>query len=341
MATRAAIASAPDCHFRISAVQFNQFPDTFLLAQGAASGAGDASVSATFSQRLEQSYSLLGQFVPSLFGAMAILFVGYLLAKVLEKGTQRLLRRVGFNHLLERGGVTHAVERSGSHLNPAKVIGNLLFWIVMFAVLLFSANMIGLDSLTNVFSELVSYIPSVIAAIVIIILGIVLGGFVGGLIMASAGGLHGGPWLARIGRGGVIVLAIFMALQELGIATDIVTTAFAILFGAVALALALSFGLGNRDLAGQVTREWYQEYRAERLAIEAEAAAEEAEERAEEATERAEDEAVEREQVRLAMERAALEREEWLARNSVLDTPAATPAATSGAKSKSVLASGR
>lgn len=99
--------------------------------------------------------------------------------------------------------------------------------------------------------------------------------------MASAGALYGGPWLARTGRGGVIVLAVFMALQELGVATDIVTTAFAILFGAVALALALSFGLGNRDLAAEITREWYERYRAERRAIDAEAAAEEAEELAE------------------------------------------------------------
>jgi len=55
-----------------------------------------------------------------------------------------------------------------------------------------------------------------------------------------------------------------MALQELGIATDIVTTAFAILFGAIALAMALAFGLGNRELAGEVTREWYQRWRRER-----------------------------------------------------------------------------
>jgi hypothetical protein len=162
------------------------------------------------------------------------------------------------------------------------VIANLLFWLVMFAVLLVAANAIGLESLANVFSELVSYIPSVIAAIVVILLGIVLGRFVGGLIQASAGGLHGGPWLARTGRGGVIVLAVFMALQELGIATDIVTTAFAILFGAVALALALAFGLGNRELAAEVTREWYERYRAEQRAIDEEAAAEEAEVLAEE-----------------------------------------------------------
>jgi predicted alpha/beta hydrolase len=96
------------------------------------------------------------------------------------------------------------------------------------------------------------------------IVGIVLGGFVGGLIMASAGGIHGGPTLARVGKGGVVMLAIFMALQELGVATEIVTTAFAILFGAIALALSLSFGLGNRDLAGEVTRNWYRRYREER-----------------------------------------------------------------------------
>ncbi len=272
------------------AVSTTQLSDTLLLQQAnAPSGSGQSPVVTTFTQRLEHSFSLLGEFVPALFGALVILFAGYLVAKVIEKGTQRLLRRMHFNQLLERGGVMHAVERSGSHLNPAKVVANLLFWFIMFAVLLVAANAIGLESLANVFSELVSYIPSVIAAIVIIILGIVLGGFVGGLIMASAGALHGGPWLARTGRVGVIVLAVFMALQELGIATDIVTTAFAILFGAVALALALSFGLGNRELAAEVTREWYLRYRAERQAIDAEAAAEAAEELAEEASEDASD----------------------------------------------------
>jgi hypothetical protein len=234
-----------------------------------------------FFARLQESFAQLGLFVPSLLGSLVILFAGYLLAKLVEKGTSRLLRRVRLNDMLERGGVLHAVERSGTQLNPARVIANLLFWFVMFAVMLIAANALGFQSLANVFSELVSYIPSVIAAIVIIIVGIVLGGFVGGLIMASAGGLHGGPTLARVGRWGVIILAVFMALQELGIATDIVTTAFAILFGAIALAMALSFGLGNRELAGEVTREWYERYRAEKDAIAREAAEEEAAEEAE------------------------------------------------------------
>ena len=246
--------------------------DTLLLAQqsSAPGTQPDATVISTFTERLEQSFAMLREFVPALLGALFILFAGYLVAKVIEKGTTRLLRRVRLNQLLERGGVMQAVERSGSHLNPAKVIANVLFWIVMFAVLLVAANAIGLESLANVFSELVSYIPSVIAAIVIVILGIVLGDFVGALILASTPRLDGGPMLARAGKGGVILLAVFMSLQELGVATDIVTTAFAIIFGAIALALSLSFGLGNRDLAGEVTRAWYERWRAERDAIKAE-----------------------------------------------------------------------
>ena len=208
----------------------------------------------TFFERLQISFAQMGEFVPAMLGALIILFAGYLLARLVEKGIERLLRKIRLNEALERGGVMQAVERSGSHFNPTRVIANLVFWFIMFAVIMVAANALGLESLAGVFSELVGYIPSVMAAIVIIIVGIVLGRFVGGLILASAGAVQGGPTLARAGRWGVVVLAIFMALQELGVATDIVTTAFAILFGAVALALSLSFGLGNRELAGEVTR---------------------------------------------------------------------------------------
>ena len=231
--------------------------------------------------RLRESFAQLFQLVPLLFGALILLLAGYLVAKLLEKGTEKLLMRLGVNHWLERGGVLDAVERSGWRARPSRVFANLVFWFVMFAVLLVASNALGLESLADLFQQLVNYVPSVVAAIVIVLVGIVLGQFVDGLIMASAGGLHGGPTLARVGRGGVVVLAVFMALQELGIAPDIVTTAFAILFGAVALGMALAFGLGNRELAGEITREWYERLSAQRKAIERETAEREAREAAE------------------------------------------------------------
>src|SRR5215211_3539804 len=196
----------------------------------------------TFLERLQSSFAQFAEFVPALFGALIILFAGYLLAKLIERGTERVFRRMRLNYLLERGGVMQAVERSGSHLNPSRVLANFVFWFVMFVVIMIAANALGMETLADVFSELVGYIPAMMAAIVLLIVGIVLGRFVGGLILASAGAIQGGPTLARVGRWGVIVLAIFMALP-------------------------LSFGLGNRELAGEVTRAWYERYKQERDAI--------------------------------------------------------------------------
>lgn len=229
----------------------------------------------SFLDRLSESLQRLWEFVPALFGAAVVLTAGYFLAKLAQKGVTRLLRRAHLNQVLERGA-----SAVGAHerVNATRVIANLVFWFLFFTAMLVAADTLGIDYLGQVFSELVSYVPSVIAAVVIIILGIVLGDFVSALIAASTGSLHGGPVLARVGKGGVVLLAVFMSLQELGVATGIVTTAFAIIFGAVALALALSFGLGNRELAGEVTRAWYQRWREEREAIAREQAREESEE---------------------------------------------------------------
>lgn len=238
---------------------------------------------ADFFERIRTSFIQLADYIPALAGALVVLFAGYLLAKLIERGTDRVLQRLGLNRWLERGGVLQAVERTGWRKSPSRLLATIVFWFVMFSVILLAANALGLTSLASVFTELVSYIPSVIAAVVILVIGIVLGEFVDGLIMASAGGIRGGSTLARVGRGVVVVLAIFMALQQLGIASDIVTTAFAIVFGAVALAFALSFGLGNRELAGEVTREWYEAMKAERALLARRAAQREAEEEAEDA----------------------------------------------------------
>jgi hypothetical protein len=229
----------------------------------------------TFTDRLLDSLRQLWEYSKGLAGAAVLLVAGYLLAKLAQRTTARVLQRVRLNELMRSGGMLPGLDHGTTHVNPKRLLANLMFWVVMFASMIVAAEALGVESLAEVFSQLVGYIPSMIAAIVVVIVSIVLGDFVEGLIMASAGALHGGALLARVGKGGVVLLGVFMALQELGVGTEIVTTAFAIIFGAVALALSLSFGLGNRELAGEVTRTWYARWRAEREAIEREVQAEE------------------------------------------------------------------
>jgi hypothetical protein len=110
----------------------------------------------------------------------------------------------------------------------------------------------------------------VFAAIIVIVFGILLGEFVRALILASAGTVEGVPTLAKIAKVMVITISIFMALQQLGVAAEIVTTAFTLILGAGALAFALAFGIGNMKLAGEVTRRWYEAGRIRPAADDAE-----------------------------------------------------------------------
>ena len=203
----------------------------------------------------------MGTIVPALIGAGVILLTGYFLARQIEKWTDHLLKKMEFNKVAQAGGLTDAMQRAGTRLDPVHAIGKLLFWLVMLVVILLSATALGLESINQMFGMMLSYIPTIIAAILIVILGMIVGEFVRALVLASAGNVEGVPTLAKVAKTAVILIAIFMALQQVGVAGDIVTSAFTLILGAVALAFGLAFGLGNRELAGEITRRWYEEGR--------------------------------------------------------------------------------
>jgi len=215
-------------------------------------------------QRLQLGGSQLWSILPSLFGAVLILLAGYFFARLVERWTDSLLGRLNFNKVAEAGGLSEAMGRTGTRLDPIHAVGKLLFWLVMLVVILLASSALGLESINTMFGTMLSYIPTLIAAIVIVILGMIVGEFVRALVLASAGGVEGVPVLAKVAKAAVVTIAVFMAVQQLGIAEEIVTAAFTLTLGAIALATGLAFGLGNRHLAGEITRRWYEEGRLKR-----------------------------------------------------------------------------
>jgi hypothetical protein len=216
--------------------------------------------------RLTGGAGQLGVVLLPLAAATLILLTGYFLARQVEKWTEQVLGRFNFNRGANAGAISDAVGRTGSRLSPAHAIGKLIFWLVMLVVILLASTALGLESISDMFGLMLSYIPTVIAAVVIVILGMIIGEFVRGFILASAGGVPGVPTVAKVAKAAVVMISIFMALQQVGVAEEIVTAAFTLILGAVALATGLAFGLGNRELAGEVTRRWYEEGRQRREA---------------------------------------------------------------------------
>jgi len=201
----------------------------------------------------------LADILPGLIGAGIILLTGYLVAKQLERWTDKTLQRLEFKRMVNAGGLAEAVNRT--RVDPVNAVGRLLFWLLMLVVILLASSALGLENIRDMFGRMLGFIPTLISGIIIIILGIIVGEFVRGLIIASAGGVAGVPTLAKLAKGIMVLIALFMALQQVGVAEEIVTSAFTLILGSVALAAGLAFGLGNRELAGEITRRWYEEGR--------------------------------------------------------------------------------
>lgn len=217
--------------------------------------------------RLNQGINQVFMFLPRLAAALGTLMVGLFIAKMVERGTDLLLHRIGFDRWMREGGVTEALERAGTHLDPSTVLAKLVFWTVMLLVILLAANALGITAVDVLFGQLLEYIPHVIAAVIVLVLGILLGEFVKDLVLASAGGLPGGPSLARAAKGAIVLLAVFMALEQLDVAEDIVLVFFIAVVGAAALAAGIAFGLGGKDVAAKITQDWYDRSRAQQARL--------------------------------------------------------------------------
>lgn len=210
-------------------------------------------------ERLVLGWHELLDVLPGLLTAAVIMLAGYFVARSLQRWTDRTLERLHFKRLADAGGLTEAAGRV--RLDPVHAVGKLVFWLTMLVAVLLASSALGLENVREMFGRMLGFIPTLISATVIIILGMIVGEFVRALIVASAGAVEGVVTVAKIIKGVMVMIAVFMALQQVGVNEEIVTAAFSLILGSIALAAGLAFGLGNRELAGEITRKWYEEGR--------------------------------------------------------------------------------
>lgn len=190
--------------------------------------------------------NLLG-WVPRLLGAIVILLVGWGIATLLEKLTDRALDAIHFDRWMARAHVDEALVRSGMKIEPSNLVAQLVKWLVFLVAILVASDALGLPQVTAALNSLISYIPNVIAAVLIIAFGAVLASFVGSLVRTAP--IAGSRIIGDVAYWAVVVFAALAALTQLNIAPALIQTLFTAIIGAVALGSALAFGLGLRTQA--------------------------------------------------------------------------------------------
>jgi Conserved TM helix len=215
-------------------------------------------------ESLQRGLDSLIAFIPNLVGCLIILFIGYVIARLVKAGLTKLLEAIGLDRALSGSPAGPYVERVSPGARPSRLVGLVAFWFIFIYAIAAAIGTLKIPALTNFMANVQNYLPNVIAAVLILVIGVALAGALGGLVDRLMGDTPGGRMARAVGPTLILAIVVFMVLNQLKIAPEIVTSTYIALIGMLAVAGALAFGLGGRELAADMMRDAYDSSREDR-----------------------------------------------------------------------------
>ncbi|NLP14191.1 MAG: mechanosensitive ion channel [Clostridium sp.] len=189
--------------------------------------------------------------LPNIFVAIALVVIGTIVARIAGKLLAQILSGLGTDSILKK-----MVPSDNSKLKDfslSKAIGEFVKYVIILLFVVEATNVINLEVLRNVGGAIIAYLPMVISSVIILGIALLISSWVGGFIEKKC---PDAKLTATIAKTAIVVVAVFMVLIQLGIATTIVSAAFIIVLGALAVAFAIAFGIGGRDFAANTLKKF-------------------------------------------------------------------------------------
>ncbi len=203
---------------------------------------------------LREVFLKLFKFLPNLLAMLIIILLGIIAARLVRAVLLKLLKVINFDSWSDRMGLTSAMRKGDLWAKPSTAVGVFVLWFLIIVSLMAGLSALKVQSIDNLVSQFVLYLPRVLSAILILVFGYIVTGFVGRAVLIAAvnRGYAFSKLLAEAVRLLMIALFIAMALEQLQVAPSIVVAAFSIIFGGIVLALAIAFGVGGIDAAKRI-----------------------------------------------------------------------------------------
>lgn len=191
------------------------------------------------------------QFLPNFLSFILIFFSGVILGLILKTIFLKFFQAIRLDKFSERYGMIEVLKKSGIREPISLIFSRLIGWLVIIIFLIISLHSLEVPAIEQILERFILYLPSVFVAVVILFFGYLLSNFLGrtALIAAVNAGWKVSGLIGRLVKLTIFLLAGTMALEQLGIGRETIVIAFAIIFGGVVLAFAISFGLGGKDIA--------------------------------------------------------------------------------------------
>jgi hypothetical protein len=206
---------------------------------------------------IRETLHQIAAFLPRLLLAIFVLIIGWLVARAVRFAIVKALRALNFNVVTEKAGIDHFLQQGGADIDTIRVLGGLFYWLVILAALMIAFNSLDLAYVTDLIGRIVLFVPRVMVSVVILVFGAYFARFVGAALasyLRNVGGTEAGL-MGRLALYAIMAFVIMIALDQIGLG-DVIRQTFLIIVAAVALGLALAFGLGGQRRAAELIERW-------------------------------------------------------------------------------------
>ena len=196
----------------------------------------------------------IANFIPNLFGALILVILGFLVAKLLDTLLSKLLAKVGLDRLMSGTGLNKLLARVGVKAQVSTLIGKIVYWFVLLIFLISAAESLGLERVSATLDVLALYVPKMFAAALMLLAGVLLAQLLNSMVKGAAEGvrLEYAAGLGRVAQSMVIIISISVAIGQLEIKAELLNYVVAIVLLSVGLAGALALGLASKGIASQI-----------------------------------------------------------------------------------------
>lgn len=200
------------------------------------------------------SWRQIAVLLPRIGIAIALLLVGWLVARTARRLVIRLARLLRLDAVAEWAGIEGFLLQGGVEFTAVSLVGGAVYWLVFFLTFATVLDTLAVSAGTDFVDRLVRFIPNIVVIVIVLILGAGLARVVGSVTYAYLNniGSKGADAIAALARYATLVFAVALVVEQLAIRSEILVSAFQIAFAAFCLAMALAFGIGGREWAARI-----------------------------------------------------------------------------------------
>lgn len=212
-----------------------------------------------FIKILEEVFLKFASSASNVIGALAVLLIGWIVARIVSKAIGKLLAAIKIDRYGEKINETEFATKAGLKIKLSNFISKLIYWVLMLVFIMMATEVLGMAVISNMVADLINYLPRLLSALVLFVLGVYLAEFVKNIVLAActALGIPSAKIIATFVFYLVFLTLTISALAQASIDTALITSNLTVILGGVILAFAIGYGFASRDTMANFIASFY------------------------------------------------------------------------------------